>query len=121
MAGSSTLVTCFRLPKDKAINASTLQTWRTDYLDVDDVFHPSFLQEIIFTGVDFNDIHLSSDTERLFQDWQTVRLRYELNLDVKSGPYYIHNGILHSVWKVEEDRQLAFVQAVWPVADKNDG
>jgi hypothetical protein len=81
----------------------------------------AFCKKLSLRASIFNNIHLSSDAERLFQDWLTLRLRYEPKLDAESGPYYVHNSVLHSVWKVQEDRQLAFVQAVWPVADKNDG
>ena len=110
-------MTCFRLKKDQAIDASTLLTWRTDYLDKDDVFAPEFLQEIIFGGVRFEDIHLDSDTKNLFEDWQTLKINYMPSLDVGNGPYYIHRGLLHSVWRVYGDRQLAFVQAMWPSTD----
>ena len=113
-------MTCLRLKKDQTIDASTLLTWRTNHLDGDDVFAPDFLHEIIFGGVQFEDVHLDSDTEKLFEDWQTLRIRYVPHLDVVSGPYYIHRGLLYSAWRVYEDRQLAFVQATWP-STNDDG
>ena len=113
-------MTCLRLQKDQTIDASTLLTWRTDQLDRDDVFAPEFLQQTDFCGVQSQDVYLEIDTERLFKDWQTSRIRYAPHLDVGNGPYYISRGTLHSVWRVYEDRQLAFVQAIWPSTD-NDG
>ncbi|MCJ1357712.1 MAG: hypothetical protein MMC33_007708 [Icmadophila ericetorum] len=115
------LVTCFHLQKNQTINAPTLRGWRTDYLDEDDVFHPDFLREIIFTGVDFDDVRLTSDVENLFKDWQTLKVGYESHLDVENGPYYVDKGLLYSVWKIYEDRQLAFLQATWLASnDKKD-
>lgn len=109
-----------RLKKGQVIDASTLLKWRTNQLDGDDVFAPEFLQEIIFGGVQAGDVHLDGDTEKLFEDWQTLKIRYVPHFDIGDGPYYIHRGLLHSVWRVYEDRQLAFVQAMWP-STNDDG
>ena len=113
-------MTCLRLKKDQVVDASTLLKWRTEHLDGDDVFAPEFLQEIIFGGVEYGDVHLESDAKRLFEDWQTLKIRYVPHLDVGYGSYCIYRGLLHSVWRVYEDRQLAFVQAIWPSPD-DDG
>ena len=110
-------MTCLHLEKSQVIDASTLLNWRTDHLDGDDVFAPEFLREIIFVGVQFEDIHLENDTEILFEDWQTLTLRYVPHLDIGNGPYCIYRGLRHSVRRVYEDRQLAFVQAIWPSPD----
>lgn len=115
--GESSLVTCLRLQKDQTIDASTLLTWRTNQLDDDDVFAPEFLRQIIFCGVQSETVHLESDTEEVFEDWKTLDYRYVRYLDVDNGPYYIHRGDLHSIWRLYEDRQLAFVQAIWPSTD----
>ena len=109
-----------RLKKDQVIDASTLLKWRTDQLDGDDVFAPEFLQEMIFGGVQSEDLHLESDTEQVFEDWKTLKIRYVPHLDVGDGPYHVYRGLLHSVWRVYEDPQLAFVQATWPSTD-DDG
>ena len=113
-------MTYFRLRKDQTIDASDLLRWRSEHLDEDDVFAPEFLQEIVFGGVNSEDIHLESDTEKLFEDWRTLKIRYLPHLDISDGPYYIHKRLLHSVWRVYGDRQLAFVQATWPSTD-DDG
>ncbi|KAH8587274.1 amidase signature domain-containing protein [Bisporella sp. PMI_857] len=111
------LVTYFQIQKGQTIDASTLLTWRTKYLDLDDVFNSKFLQEIVFGGVESDDIHLTSDAEKLLEDWQTLNVRYQSHLDVNSGPYCVYNGQLHAVWKIYDDYQLAFVQALWPASD----
>ena len=110
-------MTCFRLKKDQVVDASTLLKWRTEHLDGDDVFAPEFLQQIIFVGVHSEDIHLESDTGKLFEDWHTLEIRYAPHLEVGNGPYCIYRGLLRSVWRVYDDRQLAFVQAIWPSPD----
>jgi hypothetical protein len=113
------LATYIHVHKRQRINASTLEAWRTDYLDRDDVFHVDFLQQIIFGGVSSNDVYLSEDTKKVFQEWNTLTVTYEPHLEIASGPYYVDKGCLHSVWKVYQDRQLAFVQATLPSLDSN--
>ncbi|RHZ70336.1 hypothetical protein CDV55_108201 [Aspergillus turcosus] len=113
------LATYFHVSKDQNINANTLERWRADYLDKDDVFHVDFLQQIIIGGACSTDIRLSDDTRKVFQRWNTVNITYDPDLEIDSGPYYVANGVVHSVWKVYEDRQLAFVQATWPSPDSN--
>jgi hypothetical protein len=113
-----TLVTYFHVEKNQTIDAYTLQTWRPDYLHEDDVFHVDFLKEIIFGGVQSNDVHLEGDTEEVFKNWKTQKVRYEPHMNVDNGPYYVVSGFLHSVWRVYEDRQLAFLQAIWPSIDE---
>ena len=113
-------MTCFRPLNDQPIDANTLLAWRTDHLDEDDVFAPEFLEEIIFCGFHSRNLHLESDVKYVFRDWHTSRVRNVPYLCVDTGPYYISNSVLHSVWRVYEDRQLAFVQAIWPSTD-NDG
>ncbi|KAF2497085.1 hypothetical protein BU16DRAFT_581071 [Lophium mytilinum] len=112
-------VTCLRVQKNQTINASTLQAWRTEYLDEDDVFDSTFLQEIIFGGVKASELHVGNDAKELLKDWQTLVVRYEPDLDVSNGPHYCAQGYLHSVWKIYEGRQLPFVQATWPSAAGN--
>lgn len=66
--------TFFRVEKNQIINADCLRGWRADYLDDDDAFHPSFLQEVIFGGAD--DVHLESDTRDLFEAWETLHVSF---------------------------------------------
>lgn len=108
----ASLATCFRLEENQTINADCLRAWRADHLDHDDAFHPSFLQEVIFGGAD--DVHLESDTRDLFGAWGTVHVSFAPYLKIPNGPYYVKNDSIHSIWRVYEDRQLAFVQAIWP-------
>ncbi|PYI09917.1 hypothetical protein BO78DRAFT_394443 [Aspergillus sclerotiicarbonarius CBS 121057] len=50
----------------------------------------------------------------LLKCWGTTGVTYNADLRVRCGPYYIDRGIVLSVWKVYDDRQLAFLQAIWP-------
>ena len=87
-------MTCFRVQKNQTIDASTLHEWRAGHLDRDDVFDPQVLLEIIFGGVKSDDLHLTNDTEEVFKDWKTRKVRFEPRLDINSGPYYLHKGLL---------------------------
>ena len=108
----ASLATCLQVPKSRTIDADYLRTWRADTLDNDDVFHPRFLQEVVFGGTD--DVHLASDTEAVFQGWETRRVSFVSHLGGASGPCYICNEDIYTVWRIYEDRQLAFVLSTWP-------
>lgn len=68
------LATCFRAQKNQTINADCLRAWPSNYLDEDDVFHPAFLQEIIFAGTDH--VCTSGKRHRMFlklgRHWKSV-------------------------------------------------
>ena len=108
----ASLATYFRVEKNQIINADCLRAWRVNYLDNDDAFHPSFLQEVIFGGAD--DVHLGSDTRDVFEAWETLHVSFAPGLSIANGPYRVKNDSIHSIWRVYDDRQLAFVQATWP-------
>ncbi|KAJ8129782.1 hypothetical protein O1611_g3850 [Lasiodiplodia mahajangana] len=113
------LITCFQVSKGQVIDAGTLQLWRKDHLDQDDVFHPDFLQNVIFGGVEPVDVDLTGDAKDLLSKWGTVNVRYEANIDITNGPYLVASGAFHSIWKVYEDHQLAFSQSIWPNTHDN--
>lgn len=106
------LAICLQVSQNQTIGADYLRTWRADILDKDDVVHPCFLQEVVFGGTD--DVHLGSDTEDVFKAWETRRVSFVPHLGGASGPCYIYNNDVYTVWRVYEDRQLAFVQSTWP-------
>ena len=111
------LATCFPVQKNQSVNADFLRHWRAQYLDDDDAFHPSFLHEFIFCGA--IGVHLESDIRDIFEGWNTIKVRFMPHLSLMNGPYYVKSNLLHSVWRIYEDRQLAFVQAIWPsIEDK---
>lgn len=56
--------------------------------------------------------------KKLLAAWNTQDVLYQPHLDIPNGPYYISEGVLHSVWKVYDDYQLAFVQALWPATQE---
>lgn len=111
------LATCFQVDGTSTIDAERLRSWRSMILDSDDVFHPAFLQEIIFGGV--NDVRLESDTCDVFESWETRKVSFAPGLSVENGPCYVIKDEIHSVWRVYEDRQLAFLQAIWPSIKDN--
>ena len=108
----ASLATCFPVQKNQTINAQCLRAWRANYLDNDDAFHPSFLEELIFSGAD--GVHLESDTKDVFEAWGTLHVSFAPNLSIPNGPYYVKKDSIYSIWRVYEDCQLAFVQAIWP-------
>lgn len=113
-------MTYFRAQKSQTIDAGVLQAWRAKHLDQDDVFHPDFLQGVIFGGVKSDEVHLTCDAKTLLEDWNTASVVYEPHLELKDGPYYVSRGILHSIWRIYEDHQLAFLQATWPTEDDDE-
>lgn len=113
----ASLATCFRVQENQTIDADCLRAWRYHLLDKDDVFHPAFLQEIIFGGTD--NVHMESDTQDLLETWGTLKVSFIPHSSIPNGPCYVNKDVVHSVWRVYEDRQLAFLQATWPsIEDK---
>lgn len=106
------LVTYFHVRKKQNIDGSTLNSWREDHLDEDDVFHPEFLKEIVFGGIHPDGISLTRDAKKVLERWQTRAIRYEPDLSIESGRYFICNGMVYSIRKVLEDYQHAFVQSI---------
>ncbi|CAH0027363.1 unnamed protein product [Clonostachys rhizophaga] len=111
------LVTCFRLKKNQIIDAGTLNAWRNHQLDHDDVFHPAFLERVIFNSVESDQVTLTDDAKQVLKDWNTIRVDFSPHLNLTSGPYYLDRGVFHSVWRVFEDPQLAFLEAIWPLEE----
>ncbi|KAI1258681.1 amidase signature domain-containing protein [Xylariaceae sp. FL1019] len=109
-----TLLTTFNVAKDQVIDVGTLQSWRTEVLDMDDVFHEHFLEDVVFVGVNSAELQLTSGAQSLLQEWGTKAIEYNANIAISNGPYLVNEGIFHSVWRVYEDYQLGFTQAVWP-------
>uniref|UniRef100_A0A8H7K2H6 Amidase domain-containing protein n=1 Tax=Bionectria ochroleuca TaxID=29856 RepID=A0A8H7K2H6_BIOOC len=109
------LVTCFRLQTNQIIDAGTLNAWRNHQLDHDDVFHPAFLERVIFNSVESDQVTLTDDAKQVLKDWNTTKVDFSPHLNLTSGPYYLDRGVFHSVWRVFEDPQLAFLEAIWPL------
>ena len=65
------------------------------------------------------DVHLGGDTNQVFKDWQTSRIRFEPDVKINNGPYYTEKGSLHSVWRIYQDYHLVFVQAVLPMVESD--
>ena len=107
----ASLVTIFQVNENQTVDADDLRAWRASLLDEDDVFHPAFLQEIIFGGAE---VHLDSDVGGVFKSWETLHVTFAPHLHIADGPYLLKHNLIFSVWRVYEDCQLAFVQATWP-------
>ncbi|PVH68460.1 amidase signature enzyme [Cadophora sp. DSE1049] len=114
------LITYFQVLQNQTVDAHTLRTYRANHLDTDDAFDPLFLHEVVFGGVTSSESFLSPDAAKLLADWHTLKITYQPHWNLSSGPYYIQNGLPHSVWKIYEDQQLAFVQAIWPTGGGDD-
>ncbi|TPX13845.1 uncharacterized protein E0L32_005789 [Thyridium curvatum] len=115
-AAASSLMTYFKVAKDQVVDGNTLLGWKTAYLDKDDVFHPDFLRDVVFSGVASGDITLTSDARDVLKQWGTLNVGYDVCTDLPNGPYLYYQGVHHSVWRVYEDPQLAFSQSIWPTA-----
>ncbi|KAK7224768.1 hypothetical protein V2G26_012771 [Clonostachys chloroleuca] len=111
------LATCFRLQTNQTVDAGTLNAWRNHQLDHDDIFHPAFLERVIFNSVESDQVTLTDDAKQVLKDWNTTKVDFSPHLNLTSGPYYLDRGVFHSVWRVSEDPQLAFLEAIWPLEE----
>ncbi|GAM42614.1 hypothetical protein TCE0_044f16752 [Talaromyces pinophilus] len=105
------LVTDLRLPDGLKVTASVLEQWKEQYRDQDDVSHANFLHIIIFGRVDREPIEFGPDVDDVFKKWKTAKLVCLPAMRIKSGPYYVHKGVVHALSKVYPDQQLTFMQA----------
>ncbi|KAL9049449.1 MAG: hypothetical protein Q9162_007216 [Coniocarpon cinnabarinum] len=111
---TASLATVFHVQKGWTIDATALITWRTDYLDKDDVFRPEFLRNVVFGGVQDGDILITGNAHEVLQKWNALSITYEPAIACDSGPYLVKKGMWHTVWKVVQDPQLAFILSIWP-------
>jgi hypothetical protein len=111
------LLKLFPVQKNRTIDAKTLSQWRTHHLNRDDCFHVENLEIVVFSGVQPTEIHITEDAQALFKDWDS-KIKYERDLQLRNGPCYAEKGVLYTIWKVYEDRQLAFVQSIWPAGEE---
>ncbi|QKX59452.1 uncharacterized protein TRUGW13939_06586 [Talaromyces rugulosus] len=108
--------------EDQKLNLKILAQWREQFLDRDDVFHDKFLECIVLDGIEYNDNTFVDGKDPAVKDWPTHSVFYgggRQGID-KSGPMYIHEGLVYSVSKVCLDPQVAFILAIWP-CDKYQG
>lgn len=117
MSDKASLATCFRVEKNQIISADYVRAWRASYLNDDDAFDPALLKEVIFGGVDYvSDVQLEDDAQAIFKAWDThfSNLVNGSDQSISNGPYLMKKDSVYSIWRVYDDRQLAFVQAMWP-------
>lgn len=113
--------TVIPVPADGVIDAPYLKLLVQKYSETDDVFSPAFLAGLIFYGPNASDKILSNCVKQLLEDWHTQWTYFqptpqELHDPLEAGPCVVYNGTIHTIWRIYDDPQLAFVRAVWPLS-----
>ena len=111
--------TVIPVPANGVVDALDLKLLIQSYSRTDDVFSPAFLAGLIFYGPNANDTTLSKGVKQLLGDWHTQWTYFqpksqELHNPLEAGPCVVYDATIHTIWRVYDDPQLAFVRAVWP-------
>ncbi len=113
--------TVIPVPASGVVDAPYLKILAQNYSRNDDVFSPAFLAGLVFYGPNASDTILSKSVKQLLGDWHTQwtyfqQTSQELHDPLETGPCVVYNATIHTIWRIYDDPQLAFVRAVWPLS-----
>ncbi|KAF2124976.1 amidase signature enzyme [Dothidotthia symphoricarpi CBS 119687] len=117
---SNSFATVLAVRPGDTVNAGTLRKQFAHFTKIDDVFHPRFLEGIIFQGAEQSQVTIDVTPSEILKEWGIEWAEFQPTLTVLDpsvlppGPYLIQNGQLSQVWRVYSDDNLAFLQSVWP-------
>lgn len=110
--------TVFPVCRGDIITDSYLQTFRSLYLDPDDIFQPVFLHTVIFYGCDEADVGLKSSAIYLLTAWHTKEWRFVKQVveddGYAPGPYLALQDKVYEPWRVYNDDNLAMMLTFKP-------
>lgn len=108
----------FPVCRGDIITDSYLQTFRSLYLDPDDIFQPVFLHTVIFYGCDEADVGLKSSAISLLTAWHTKEWRFVKQAveddGYAPGPYLVLQDKVYEPWRVYNDDNLAMMLTLKP-------
>ena len=114
----TSLATVFAVNPGDDINITSLRDKISLYTANDDVFRTEFLTGIILQGAEKAQLNFNLDLTVLSQElgskWINIRPISEQSPKLSPGPYAVQNGQLFQVWRLYSDKNLAFLQSVWP-------
>jgi hypothetical protein len=105
------------------VNTTTLQERIAQFIRTDDVFDKAFLEGIIFQGAEESQIKIDPTPNGPFKElgieWTHVQPTQKSSSlpQLPPGPYIVQNGQLSQIWRLYSDKNLAFIQSVWPSID----
>lgn len=94
------------------ISKSTLQQFRSNILDQDDVFQPEFLQNVLFYGSKEVDLTVNADAYEELEAWDTKRFKFaekDSTSSVSPGPYILAGGNTWQPWRIYRDFNATFM------------
>ncbi|KAI1425310.1 amidase signature domain-containing protein [Xylaria sp. FL1777] len=99
------LITVFSLPRDKIpqLSGEWIRSEVDNYIDSDDVFHPSFLKTVVFHGAAEDDVELSADAHEYLAQLGNKRVLFLSEPLLLPGPYACWGEELKDVWKLVDD------------------
>ncbi|KPM45590.1 hypothetical protein AK830_g921 [Neonectria ditissima] len=99
------------------ITADWLRETVNRWQHADDVFQLGFLETVIFVREEHapEPVFETSSRELLNEKWKSqVAFAVVESEEILEGPYYIHDGGLHIVWRLFSDNHEAFMAATLP-------
>jgi len=89
------------------LTASSLNHYRSNCLQNDDVFQATFLNNVVFYGSKKADVLLDPDVEELLQAWKVRHWIFadktSLATPIPSGPYIVGRGFIWQPWRIYQD------------------
>ncbi|KAM0236961.1 hypothetical protein ACHAP5_009201 [Fusarium lateritium] len=120
-AHSFTLATVFRLPEaDKVhITAEWLKERVASYQQ-DDVFHTSFLANIVFHGAERDDLEITDDAVKYLREIGNQATACTTVAGLLTGPYACINQQLREAWKLVDDFNGTCMVTLKPQSGSDD-
>ena len=105
----------------QVIFRSALHQFRTDTLDKDDVFHPTFLSNFVFYGSKKEALQIKPEAMEELAAWNTKTLTFiEGNpaFTIAPDPYVFAQGRTWQPWKIYDDHNGIFMCTFKPSSDR---
>ncbi|KAI0099796.1 amidase [Nemania sp. FL0031] len=117
--------TVFPLSHVSKITVNSLQAFRSNHLDPDDIFCPAFLNHIVFNGCQEGVASLDQSVTSFLESWRThswcfVQEPSQADNLLAPGPYVSYRGKIWEPWRVYYDDNLALVTSLRPAISENN-
>jgi hypothetical protein len=112
---SSSLATVLSLPKD--VPGEITKEWLSDAVETcssDDLWHPSFMQGIVFNISSSRNASISTAAEAWLHDHDTDWIHFHTESEIRQGPHIYLDGSLRELVRLYEDSYRTFMIALDP-------
>lgn len=100
------------------ITGSYLSQFREKVLNLDDVFQPQFLHNIVFLGCEGTEVEWHASATAILKSWGVQKWTFVNNHELRlpPGPYVSYVMRVWQIWRVYADENLTMVTTFKPKA-----